>query len=246
MRNFMQLTAYVLDGHEIDIHPAPMERDWMNESPERFAYRCLPLNIANCYGWQIVNRWGFEAEWLGGANPEHVIVTPDKGNVASAVGHFGGGTLTFHVPCLFRTEPGYDLMAQGPINTPKDGIAPLIGVIETDWAPYTFTMNWLFTRPGHKVRFERGEPFCHLFPVKRGEVEAFEPKYRKLSEDPEIEKEMEAWKESRGAVIESLKKPGATARDSWQRLYFHGLDPQGRPVEEIKHQTRLRVKPFSR
>ncbi len=242
----MQLTAYVLDGHEIDIRPAPMERDWMSESKDRFAYRCLPLNIANAYGWQIHTRWGFEAEWRGGANPDSVVVTPDEGNVAPATGHFGGGALTFHVPCLFRTEPGYDLMVQGPINAPKDAIAPLTGIIETDWAPYTFTMNWLFTRVGQKVRFERDEPFCHLFPIKRGEVERFEPKHRKLSENPELLAEMETWKESRGALIESLKEPGATSRESWQRLYFRGLDPKGQPVPHAEHQTRLKVKPFTR
>jgi len=242
----MQLTTCVLDGHEIDIRPAPMERDWMSESTDRFAYRCLPLNIANSFGWQIHTRWGFEAEWKGGAHPEAVVVTADEGNVAPAAGHFGGSSLTFHVPCLFRTEPGFDLMVQGPINAPKDAIAPLTGIIETAWAPYTFTMSWLFTRVGQTVRFDRDEPFCHIFPVKRGDVEHFDPKYRKLSENPELEQEMGAWKEIRGELIEVLKKPGANARESWQRLYFRGLDPKGRPVPEVQHQTRLRVKPFTR
>ena len=54
---------------------------------------------------------------------------------APAVSHFGHGILTFHMPCLFRTEPGVDLMVQGPINRPKDAIAPLSGIIETDGRP---------------------------------------------------------------------------------------------------------------
>ena len=29
---------------------APVERDWMEATNQRFAYRCLPLNIANAYG----------------------------------------------------------------------------------------------------------------------------------------------------------------------------------------------------
>ena len=49
----------------------------------------------------------------------------DEGNIAPALGHFGFGVLTFHVPCLFRTEVGFDLMVTGPINRPKDAIAPL-------------------------------------------------------------------------------------------------------------------------
>lgn len=242
----MELTAYVLDGHQLDIRPASPERDWMSASQDRFAYRCLPLNIANAYGWHIHCPWGFEAEWKGGAQLENVFVKADQGYTAPALSHFGGGTLSFHVPALFRTAPGYDLMVQGPVNAPKDGIAPLSGIIETDWAPYTFTMNWIFTRPGLKIRFEREEPFCHLFPVKRGDVERCDPKYRKLSEAPEIKEQMDRWVASRSQLIEDIKKPGATSRDSWQKLYFRGLDPEGKPVEGAEHQTRLRVKPFKR
>ena len=33
-------------------------------------------------------------------------------------------------------------------------LQPLAGVVETDWLPFPFTMNWLFTQPG-RVRFEK-------------------------------------------------------------------------------------------
>ncbi len=78
------------------------------------------------------------------------------------------------MPCLFRTEPGFDLMVQGPVNFPRDGVYALSGVIETDWSPYTFTMNWRMTRPGASIRFKKGEPFCHVFPVRRADLESIE------------------------------------------------------------------------
>ena len=37
-------------------------------------------------------------------------------------------------------------MVTGPFNQPKDAIQPLTAIVETDWAPFTFTMNWKFTR----------------------------------------------------------------------------------------------------
>src|SRR5882757_4419474 len=61
----MKLTAYVLDGHEVAIRPAPVDREWMEATNERFAYRCLPLNIANAHGWEILCRSGFSAVWNG-------------------------------------------------------------------------------------------------------------------------------------------------------------------------------------
>ena len=45
-------------------------------------------------------------------------------------------------------------------------------------APYSFTMNWMFTRPGAAVRFDKGEPYCHIFPIRRGQLETFVPQAR--------------------------------------------------------------------
>ena len=242
----MKLVAYVSDGHRVDIRPAPVERDWMEGTNQRFAYRCLPLNIANAHGWEILCPAGFAAWWNGGPGIDAVQVTADPGTPAVALSHFANGVLTFHIPCVFRTEPGYDLIAQGPINRPKDGISALSGIIETDWAPYSFTMNWLFTRPGARVRFERGEPFCHIFPVKRGELESVTPQMRAMSSEPELYRQFEAWRQSRRQFNTDLKETGSDAQsERWQKLYYRGLDADAEPTAVEDHRTRLRLKPFA-
>ena len=241
----MKLVAYIPDGHRVDIRPAPVERDWMEATGQRFAYRCLPLNIANAHGWEILCPTGFHAAWNGGPTTDAIIIEADGGTTAPAISHFAHGVLTFHIPCLFRTDPGYDLIAQGPINRPKDAIAPLTGIIETDWAPYTFTMNWIFTRPGARVRFEAGEPFCHIFPVRRGELEDVTPQKRAMSSEPEVQRQFEAWRASRGKFNVDLKEPGSDARsERWQKLYYRGLDADAAPAAVEDHRTRLRLKPF--
>lgn len=238
------LTAYVLDGHALRIRPAPVERQWMDESDQRFVYRCLPLNIANSYGWEILCAAGFKAIWDGRKTKDAVTVTPISRHAPPALSHFGSGVLTFHVPCLFRTDSGVDLYVTGPVNRPKDGIAPLSGIIETDWSPYTFTMNWLFTRPYQEVRFEADEPFCHLFPLRRGEIEEFLPVTRKLSDNPELAAEYRQWAESRAAFNTDLERPGSKAvQEQWQKTYFRGTTLSGQPGTDV-HRHRLRVLPF--
>jgi Family of unknown function (DUF6065) len=44
-------------------------------------------------------------------------------------------------------------------------------------------MNWIFTQPEISVRFEKGEPYCHIFPVQLGAMETIEPELRLLSEN---------------------------------------------------------------
>lgn len=237
-------TAYVIDGHEVRIRPAAAERPWMDESDQRFAYRCLPLNIANTHGWEILCTSGFSAIWDGGRTKDAIAIKTMSPHPPPSISHFGNGVLTFHVPCLFRTDPGIDLYVTGPVNRPKDGIAPLTGIVETDWSPYTFTMNWLFTRPHHEVRFEAGEPFCQVFPIQRGPLEELSPRIRRLSEQPDLEREHNLWSESRNTFNAELAVPGSKAvQDQWQKTYFRGLMPSGRPAAE-GHRSRLRLRPF--
>jgi len=39
----MDLTCFLHPGWQPLIRPAPAKRDWMDGTPESFAYRCLPL-----------------------------------------------------------------------------------------------------------------------------------------------------------------------------------------------------------
>lgn len=244
MKPRAKLTAYTMPHRSIDLRAAPHERDWMDETDQRYAYRCLPLAIANAHGWEILCPSGFTASWHGSVKTDAITIAPDGDSIAPAISHFGYGILTFHIPAVFRTEPGYDLMAQGPINRPKDGIGPLSGVVETDWAPFTFTMNWMFTRPG-EIRFEEGEPICHIFPIQRGELECFDPVVRPLTDNPALHAEFNAWSESRAKFNTGLRErdPDVQA-EKWQKHYYRGRSLDGTGLAGDDHRTRIRLAPF--
>jgi len=243
----MKLTLYPLSDQPPPIRPADARRQWMDDTPESFAYRCLPLAVANQHGWEVFAPTGVTARWTGGVNVEDVEVELDDplsmNRPGSAMSNFGSGILTFEMGFLMRTPPGWNIWAQGPVNQPKDGIAGLSGVIETDWSPYTFTMNWRFTRPG-EVRFEAGEAIAHLFPVRRDLFERITPEIKDFSSDPKAVKQMEIWRESRSDFAGRLKQGDpAAVEEKWQKGYYRGLMPDGAngPAD---HKTKLRVKPF--
>ncbi|EHL97407.1 hypothetical protein HMPREF9946_04203 [Acetobacteraceae bacterium AT-5844] len=239
-----RLIAYTLDRPLPPIHPAPVRRDWMDASPQGFAYRCLPLTIANSHGWVVLGESSFDAVWNGGNQPGDITLKFRQEAHAKPVSHFGAGILTFHVDALLRTPPGVNLWVSGPPNMPKDGIQPLTGVVEADWAPMTFTMNWRFTRPFHPVRFEAGEPICFFFPVPRGIVDGTRPETRALAEEPELHAAHHSWRQARSDFNAGLKQEGSAARaQGWQRHYHRGRSPTGM-VAAYGHNTRTQAKPF--
>lgn len=236
----MKLTCYLMNRPPIAIRPAPAAREWMDNTSQRFAYRCLPLHIGNSHGWEICCEESFEATWHGGADPNAIEVSANQ----TAISHFGHGILTFHVACLFRTDPGWNLMVMGPVNQPKHGIQALTGIIETDWAPYSFTMNWLFTAPKHTIKFAKGEPFCFFFPIERGRIEQVEPVFCDMRKNADLYQQHEAWVSSRANFIADLACPHSDAvKEKWQRKYFHGLQMNGEPAP-VEHQIKLKIKPF--
>jgi hypothetical protein len=224
---------------------APRERDWIEATRHRFANRCLPLLMADQAGWFVLNSHNLTATWEGGASPERLRVEYQGGEPPyPASSHFGHGILTWHLPYLFRTPPGWNLLARGPANWPKEGVSPLEGLVETDWAVATFTMNWKLTVVGQPVRFAVDEPICQLVPQRRGELEAFAPEVRELASEPELHAAYAAWTESRGRFLADLKTPGSDAvRKKWQRDYFQGGAPDG--TRAPAHQTKLRLRPFT-
>jgi hypothetical protein len=215
----------------------------MERTSGRFANRCLPLTIANQAGWFITLEEPVEVEWSGKDGLDEVKVFGSSRARANVRSHFGAGIITFKIPYLFRTATGYNLLVRGPANMFKDGIAPLEGLVEADWAVAPFTMNWKITRPHHRIRFEAGEPVCMLVPARRGDLERFEPAILDLDANAELAAEYREWHKGRGQFIADLRAQEEKAvRAGWQRDYFLCRVRSGERMAQ--HQTKLSLRAF--
>jgi hypothetical protein len=241
-----ELIAYrVSDQPAYRLVRAPIARQWMEDTRERFANRCLPLLIANQSGWWVLNSRPFRAFWTGGWDKASLQVHALDGAAADlpALSHFGDGVLTFHLPWLFRTPPGWNLWVRGPTNYFKDGVVALEGVVEADWTMATFTMNWRFTAKNLWVTFEKDEPICQLVPARRADLESLTPREKLVSDEPELAKAYAEWSAGRAKFLQDLGKPGSEAHaEKWERHYFRGIARDGTVAPE--HQTKLNLKEF--
>lgn len=246
----MEIECYPTTERPPELVPGRPQRAWMDHFHARHPYRCLPLSMANSSGWELLCPIAFTAEWNGGPHQQDIKLTPDRPNPDFhhfASSHFSQGVLTLHPGYLFRTPPGWSMIARGAPNHVKDGIQALEGLVETDWLPFPFTMNWIFTRPG-RIRFEKGEPFCFLQVTKDREMAEMQPVVRRLSANPELKDQYDVWYKHRSEFNARIFRadPEAT-KEAWQRYYFKGEFPDevgAPPPPEHVNKRRLKAPRF--
>jgi Family of unknown function (DUF6065) len=224
---------------------APKRRQWMNDSPARRPYYCLPMALANQAGWFLLNTHTFKVRWSGEDGVDSLAIyylTGQRPFPASST--FGSGILTFQIPYLFRTPPGYNILVRGPANCPKDGAYPLEGLVEADWSTATFTMNWQLTRPNHTVVFEEHEPIAMIVPQIRGALENFRPELAPIETDEDLSARYSQWAQSRRDFIAAVRThpTDVDTNGMLQRHYYQGVSVDGTPAPE--HQRSLRLHPF--
>jgi hypothetical protein len=233
------------DGTGWDWCWADWQRDWMDATPHRYAYRCLPLTIVNQTGWWIKNPVGFTATWRGKREPGTIDFRFDSSseNWARWINsQFGEGIITWNTPFLFRTKPkGSRLLICGPTNYFKTNAHPLAALIESDWMAMSFTMNWKIMVPNQLVRFEVGEPLFQAIPLASNvcaDLEDASVSYQRLSDNPELYRAYQQWNQER-RQFHDLKAAGQVKPNDWQRDYFQGRDATGREAPSF-HMTKVK------
>jgi hypothetical protein len=255
----MKVSAYTVSAKPDIIRSSTSRRDWMDDAAGKNPYRCLPLSMANSWGWEILSSAKFTATWDGGQSADSVKVVVHEGTNPPA-SHFGDGTLTWHTGYVFKTEYPYGMYVTGAPNAPKPNVMPLSGIVETHWLSYTFTMNWKFIQPG-SFTIDIGEPYCQIFPVDMNMFESVVPEIKTLADDEEFYELYWDWNISRQNYMNERSIP--TTKESnpghWQKHYFQGKYPAGKvhpqgakcPVHKISddaevstHRTKPNVPEF--
>ena len=236
-----EIVAYSAWGFKVPLVPATYKRDWMDATSGGFAYHCLPMTLANQSGWFVLAPHPAVVEWNGGAAITDLTVTiegqPESVHAMSAVGN---GILSWTIPYLFRTPPGWNLLCRGPANAIKDGIQALEGLVETDWSHASFSSNWKMTRPG-RVEFAEGEPVAMLVPQERRDLERFSVRKAELASNPDLARGYTEWINSRRAFIGAQRDGDVEAiRKKFQKHYFSGKTLRGAHFDGHQKKRRLR------
>lgn len=239
MENCIKLN-YLFEGKKYcEVVNYTPQRDWMNNTNQKYVYRCLPMTIANQCGYTVLNPSSFKAKWNGNDDYNGVEIEHFEDysfNVPSS--HFGNGILTLHVDFIVTTNNENSIYVKGPSNFFRKNINPLEGIVETFWLPFSFTMNYKFYEPG-EVIFEKGTPLFSFFPINLNYIESFNTEIDYIQNDPQFKEKVKAYDQSRDEHL----KNGFTDGLDWQKYYLNGISP-GCPHKNKNHKTKLNIKKF--
>lgn len=199
------------------------KRDWFDPH----FYRCLPLTIANQYGFVLKSQFDFNVLWSGGNDPGSVkfFFNEEQEEIDKKYplidSHFGFGTFTVTPPFSLRTPPGINLMT---INTPNHilpNITVMTGVVETDNLRRNFTFNFKIEQPNIMTCIPKGTPLASIIPIPRYFVENF-----KLENAENIFSEEVVTEEFQARVDAVTKRHEVSTqlKNSVDKDYFIGKD----------------------
>lgn len=168
------------------VRQSRLKRDWMDNTYKKHAYHCMPMTVANVYGWEMVLENDVVVKWSGGNTVPEIVagaVAPSGRTVASASII---GMVSFHMGWVISTEKNISCWFSGSPNYVIEGAFPLTATVPTWWWPDEFQMNWMITKPGEEIVFKAGTPFCFFFPYNDEVVPSIEVEIADLYDDKDL------------------------------------------------------------
>jgi hypothetical protein len=225
-------------GNDINkfVDKLDIKRDWFNPH----FYKCLPLSIANTYGFVVKSEYDFSVNWNGTQDRNGVTVNikeSDKDLYPKVESRFGHGIITLTYPFQLRTPNGVNLMTINPPNIIIKNVTVMSGVVETDNLRWFFTFNLKLQNPNIDTYFKKNEPLSGFIPLPRYYSDSFDLiNFKDIVNEDEYNEEIKAssdFAHKRNEIEKNL--PDRVGRD-----YYIGRDVYGNKF--LDHQLPKRNK----
>jgi hypothetical protein len=162
-----------------------VKRDWMDATYNKHAYQCMPMTLANVYGWEVQIEEDLVVQW-DGANPPQILqgeyTSTGRKQAVSSI----AGMISINIGWAINTEENYSTWFTGPPNYFMDGAICLTATLPTSWWPDETQMNWKITKINEPVVFKAGDPICFFNIYDDRAMENVEIRTKNLWEDQEL------------------------------------------------------------
>jgi hypothetical protein len=226
------LTAYKTNPNPFILEPMSVKRDWMENTPEKHAYHCFPVTMANTIGWTLSSPVDIVFTWNGitDTSPETVNILSGK-----EYGYTGRGqsTISFITGLIFKSEKNISLLTINCPNYFYEDFEVMSSLISTSFYPNELPLAIKSKVANKEITIKAGQPIATIIPISLTSLkdESIEIK------DFIFTEEYRNSQKNYGDAAQEINKTGA-----WTDWYRDAIDEKGHSVGEHEVKSlKLRV-----
>lgn len=220
------------NGDTAEVEQLDARRGWMDETPERHAYMCFPLNLTNRLGWGISFPKDIRFIWDGitDTTPDHIKIIEGEQFVGT---NRGNATLSFYTGLRITTDKNTSLLTMPVPNLFTRGAQCYTTLISTSFYFHSLPVAWRVTEPNVEICIPAGTPVAAILPVSLGNLQ--ENYELSISEGPASEEYFDEVRKY-GEIVEIKSETG-----EWLNSYRDAVNYEGKSIGS--HETKsIRLK----
>lgn len=160
----IKLSAEQSSYSKMLISPMSIKRDWMDETPNKHAYRCFPVTQANMIGWNLSFSEEVSFIWNGINDTSSENIKIFKGETFCYSGR-GQSTVSFNTGLTFRSQENISLFTINPVNYFNDKFETVSSLISTSWYDTSFPLAIKAREANNTITINAGDPVATIIPV---------------------------------------------------------------------------------
>jgi hypothetical protein len=218
----------------VTLSPMSIKRDWLDETPDKHAYKCFPVTSANMVGWNISCDKDIRFIWDGINDTSQDHVTILEGGEFTYTGR-GQSSLSIHTGIVIRSDQNTSIMTINPVNYFNDEFETIATVISTSWLDTGFPLAIRSKIANKEILIKAGQPIATIIPISLSAMDKTEIQIFDYS-DPERIRE----NKNKSYGIASQKN---IAAGKWTNWYRNATNEHGEKIGSHEVTTlRLSVK----
>ena len=216
------INAYVTSPEAFSIEPLSVVRKWMDDTPEKHAYHCFPVTLANTVGWAISAKSDIKFIWDGinDTSSDHVKIL--EGEHIAYTGR-AQSTVSFITGLIINTEKDLSFLTVNPQNYFYEDFEVMSSVISTSFYPHPIPIAIKVKTPNKEITIKAGEPIAALIPISLGALKDTVINVDDYVQDP-------AKAEAARVYGEAAQKVNSSGQ--WTDWYRDAINEKGESVGE--------------
>lgn len=215
-----------------NIEQLNIKRDWMEQTSDRHAYNCFPINLTNSLGWGISFPEDISFIWDGVSDSSHNHVKILSGEKWCHPFR-SNATISFKTGLTFKTEQDVTTLVMPVPNQFIDGVQCFTSLISTSFFFGEMQVAWRITKANAPITIKANTPVCSIIPISLSKLNNSELILKKIETMPKLNFDGDEY------AVESQK---IASQGSWSHFYRNGTDHNDNKIGEHEVKTlRLRT-----